>query len=101
MSIITLESLLTSPTNTIKIPKIIHQTWKDATVPKKYQRPYDNCRVLHPTYEFKLWTDESSREFIKNNYNWFLKTFDGYSYPIERVDAVRYFILMHEGYGTY
>lgn len=47
-----------------------------------------------------LWTDASSREFIANNYVWFLETFDGYTYPIQRADAIRYFVLHHYG-GVY
>ena len=44
-----------------------------------------------------LWTDASSREFIANEYPWFLDTFDGYTYPIQRADAIRYFVLHHYG----
>ena len=47
-----------------------------------------------------LWTDASSREFIANEYPWFLDTFDGYTYPIQRADAIRYFVLYHYG-GIY
>ena len=47
-----------------------------------------------------LWTDASSREFIAQNYRWFLDTFDSYPYPIQRADAIRYFVLHHYG-GIY
>lgn len=47
-----------------------------------------------------LWTDDSSREFIKTHYSWFLGTFDAYTYPIQRADAIRYFVLYHYG-GVY
>ena len=47
-----------------------------------------------------LWTDASSREFIAKHYSWFLDTFDNYSYPIQRADAIRYFVLYHFG-GIY
>ncbi len=47
-----------------------------------------------------LWTDASSREFIAQNYRWFLDTYDSYPYPIQRVDAIRYFVLHHYG-GVY
>jgi len=33
-------------------------------------------------------------------YPWFLETFDGYPYPIQRADAIRYFVLHHFG-GVY
>lgn len=47
-----------------------------------------------------LWTDAGSRDFIAKNYPWFLDTFDNYVYPIQRADAIRYFVLYHYG-GIY
>jgi len=47
-----------------------------------------------------LWTDAKSREFIATEYPWFIETFDNYPFPIQRADAIRYFILAHYG-GTY
>jgi len=47
-----------------------------------------------------LWTDAISREFIAEHYPWFLDTFDNYRYPIQRADAIRYFVLYHYG-GVY
>lgn len=47
-----------------------------------------------------LWTDASAREFIAQHYSWFLDTFDGYTYPIQRADVIRYFVLYHYG-GVY
>lgn len=41
-----------------------------------------------------------SRDFIATEYPWFLSTYDSYSFPIQRVDTVRYFILRHYG-GIY
>lgn len=50
--------------------------------------------------EYKLWSDNSSREFIADHYPWFLPTFDSYPYPIQRADVIRYFVLHHYG-GVY
>lgn len=47
-----------------------------------------------------LWTDASSREFIAKHYPWFLDNFDAYPYPIQRADAIRYFVLHYYG-GVY
>lgn len=52
------------------------------------------------TLLIQLWTDASSREFIATEYPWFLEAFDGYKFPIQRADAIRYFVLAHFG-GTY
>lgn len=48
----------------------------------------------------QLWTNENAREFIGDEYPWFLDTFDRYQYPIQRADAIRYFVLAHYG-GIY
>ena len=47
-----------------------------------------------------LWTDAKSRQLIADHYSWFLPTFDGYKYPIQRADAIRYFVLHRFG-GIY
>ncbi|EST07473.1 Glycosyltransferase, DXD sugar-binding motif [Kalmanozyma brasiliensis GHG001] len=89
------------PSNpTEKIPRIIHQTWKDAHLPARWQAIRDECAAMHPDYEYMLWTDDDSRKFIAEHYDWFLPVFDGYPYPIQRADAIRYFVLHHYG-GIY
>ncbi|KAF2128344.1 glycosyltransferase family 32 protein [Dothidotthia symphoricarpi CBS 119687] len=82
------------------IPKIIHQTYINESIPDHWKGPQQTCIDLHPDYEYKLWTDKKSREFIATEYPWFLETFDGYPYPIQRADAIRYFVLHHFG-GIY
>ena len=83
-----------------KIPKIIHQTWKSRDLPDNFKKWSKIIKDLHPDWEYKLWTDEDNRNFIKNHYSWFLKTYDNYDVHIKRVDAVRYFYLYHYG-GVY
>ncbi|KAJ5763427.1 hypothetical protein N7533_002108 [Penicillium manginii] len=82
------------------IPKIIHQTYKDENIPEVWLAAQKSCIDLHPDYEYILWTDEKSRDFIAAKYPWFLKTFDSYAYPIQRADSIRYFILANYG-GIY
>ncbi|RAO72136.1 uncharacterized protein BHQ10_008148 [Talaromyces amestolkiae] len=82
------------------IPKIIHQTYINESIPDRWLEPQRSCIDLHPDYEYKLWTNEKSRDFIAEEYPWFLDTFDGYKYPIQRADAIRYFVLAHYG-GIY
>ncbi|CAD6646231.1 XXYS1_4_G0021250.mRNA.1.CDS.1 [Saccharomyces cerevisiae] len=82
------------------IPKIIHQTYKTEDIPEHWKEGRQNCLDLHPDYKYILWTDEMAYEFIKEEYPWFLDTFENYKYPIERADAIRYFILSHYG-GVY
>ncbi|CAF9915541.1 MAG: hypothetical protein ALECFALPRED_010240 [Alectoria fallacina] len=82
------------------IPKIIHQTYVNDTVPERWREAQKSCVDLHEEYEYKLWTDAKSRELIATEYPWFLSTFDNYSQPIQRADAIRYFVLSHYG-GIY
>ncbi|GAA6006688.1 hypothetical protein JCM10207_005021 [Rhodosporidiobolus poonsookiae] len=83
-----------------RIPKIIHATWKTDTLPQRWEDVRQGCIDMHPDYEFMLWSDASSRAFIAEHYSWFLSTFDGYTYPIQRADTIRYFLLHHFG-GVY
>ncbi|KAI0750745.1 nucleotide-diphospho-sugar transferase [Daedaleopsis nitida] len=83
-----------------RVPRIIHQTWKSETLPAKWANVSQGCREMMPDYEYMLWTDASAREFIAQHYEWFLDTYDGYTYPIQRADAIRYFVLHHYG-GVY
>lgn len=48
----------------------------------------------------QLWTDELARDFISTEYPWFVENWDGYAFPIQRADAIRYFVLHHYG-GIY
>ena len=89
------------------IPKIIHQIYWDfygnnKEIPgewKKYHLTWKE-KFPEPEYTHILWDYDKSRNLIKENYNWFLETFDKYPKHIQRVDSVRYFIMYHHG-GIY
>ncbi|CED85464.1 Glycosyltransferase, DXD sugar-binding motif [Phaffia rhodozyma] len=83
-----------------RIPRIIHQTWMNDELPLKWRDVYKECRRGLPNYTYHLWTDSASRAFIVAHYPSFLATFDSYQYPIQRADAIRYFVLYHFG-GIY
>lgn len=83
-----------------RIPNIIHQTWKNSTVPPHWQASQDGWKKYHPDWEYKLWTDEDNRAFVSEKFPWFLKTFDDFPYGIQRADAIRYCILYEYG-GLY
>ncbi|KAJ9157275.1 Glycosyltransferase, DXD sugar-binding motif protein [Pleurostoma richardsiae] len=85
------------------IPQIIHQTYINESIPAQWQLARHSCLELHTPedgWEYKLWTDKLSREFVAAEYPWFLAAFDGYRYPIQRADAIRYLVLAHYG-GIY
>ncbi len=82
------------------VPKIIHQTYKNSSIPARWREAADSCTALHPDYQYMFWTDASARDFLVKEYPWFLPTYDSYPYTIQRADAVRYFVLHHYG-GIY
>ncbi|MCJ1286152.1 hypothetical protein MMC26_005497 [Xylographa opegraphella] len=87
------------------IPKIIHQVFHDwkfhnQTMPSDWDEVRQTCIDSNKGWEYRLWTEQSSRELIETHYPWFLSTYDGYKFPVQRVDAVRYFILLKYG-GIY
>ncbi len=84
----------------MKIPKIIHQTWKTENIPHKFSRFVQTWKKHHPDWEYKLWTDKDNRALIKAHYPSFLKLYDGYTSNIKKADAIRYFIL-HKYGGLY
>lgn len=82
------------------IPKTIHQTWRDRSIPA-YLRPFQaSWRIHHADWEYRLWTDLDNRALIAEHYPWFLACYDAYECEIQRVDAARYFILHRYG-GLY
>lgn len=82
------------------IPKIIHQTYLNTSVPERWRLAQESCTKLHPDYEYKFWTDEDGINFIEKEYPWFLETFKNYAHNIQRADAIRYFVLSFYG-GVY
>lgn len=82
------------------IPKLIHQTYINDSIPTHWQSAQKSCTDLHSDYEYILWTDAKSLEFIEKEYPWFADTFKGYQHPIQRADSIRYFVLAHYG-GIY
>lgn len=61
-----------------KIPRIIHATWKNETLPERWETVREGCQAMLPDFEFKLWTDAGGREFIATMYPDFLDTWDSY-----------------------
>ena len=85
-----------------EFPKIIHQIYNfwDHKTPSNIKERINNWKLLHPDYKYILWNKKKSRDFIKKNFNWFLPVWDKYRYTIQKVDAIRYFILYEYG-GIY
>ena len=86
----------------IRIDKVIHQTYKSLEeVPLSWQEsPRQWKSIMGPRWEYMFWSDHDSRELIRTDFPWFLNTFDAYKHPIQRADAIRYFVVYKYG-GVY
>jgi hypothetical protein len=82
------------------IPKLLHQTWRDADIPARW-RPLQATWVQHhPTWTWRLWTDAELRALVAADVPWLLPLYDAYPDPIQRVDVARVVILRRFG-GLY
>lgn len=85
------------------IPKTIHHifhNWHNVSMPKHWEETRQTCIDRNTDWQFMLWTEETSREFLSIHYPWFVETYDGYPHPVQRVDVVKYFAMLHYG-GIY
>ncbi|CAL5227917.1 g10962 [Coccomyxa viridis] len=79
------------------IPAVVHQTWKTTEVPEQWQAARQSCIDMHPSFHFRLWTDEDARALIARDLPELLPTFDSYPFNIQRADAIRYVLLYKFG----
>ncbi|HEX4766820.1 MAG TPA: glycosyltransferase [Lichenihabitans sp.] len=82
------------------VPKLIHQTWRDAEIPERFKAFSVSWLRHHPGWDHRLWTDADLRALVAEREPDFLPVFDGYTRPICRADAGRYILLKHLG-GLY
>lgn len=84
----------------IRIPRIIHQTWRDENLPPIFKRFSQTWKEMLPDWEYKLWTDNMNEEFVQEYYPSFYEKFRAYPKAIQRADAIRYLLLNTYG-GLY
>lgn len=88
--------------------KIIHQIWFDFNIdnPNLYSstkikdinlKRQSKCKELNKDWKYMLWNNKYGDWLIENLYPWFSFTYNSYPYPIQKVDAIRYFILFTYG----
>ena len=85
---------------TVKIPKIIMQTWKNHDIPDKWKISPKSIKKYMPDWKYVLMTDEDNRAFVKKYFPDFLPYYDGFIHNIMRADAIRYMYLYKFG-GIY
>ena len=52
----------------VKIPRLIHQTWKDTNVPTAVTSWVRSWLQVNPGYEYYFWTDETARALISERH---------------------------------
>ena len=89
------------------VPKIIHKIWFDFSndgsgkeIPQKYLDLEQKCSALNQEWKIIHWTEEMANNFMRENFPFFYQKFINYKYPIQKVDAIRYFLLYYYG-GVY
>ncbi|KAJ5556364.1 mannosyl phosphorylinositol ceramide synthase SUR1 [Penicillium frequentans] len=95
--------IFTTPANTTRgIPRIIHRMWRDlnTNTPAESINASKSCQEQNPSYIEYVWTDETAHQFIESHFTWFLSTYMDLPLPLQRIDALRYFLLWHFG-GIY
>ena len=92
--------LTVTPPPRAAFPRVIHQSWKTESLPPDFRNWSQSWRRLHPSYEFRLWTDRDNHQLIADHYPWFLPVYEELDHKIKRADVVRFFYLYHFG-GVY
>jgi mannosyltransferase OCH1-like enzyme len=82
------------------IPRILHQTWKTADVPARWRPWRESWERHHAGWSRMFWTDEDNRALVATHYPWALAAYDAFPDHINRVDAIRFFLLHRYG-GVY
>lgn len=83
-----------------RIPAIIHQTWKDHSIPEKWVMSPKMWKKHHPGWMHVIWTDKDIFDYIALRHSKFTDIFQNFNYGIQKADAIRYFIL-HDFGGLY
>jgi mannosyltransferase OCH1-like enzyme len=84
-----------------KISKYIHQTYISIeTLPNIWKNTPDSWKKQHPDWTYMFWSDVDCLKLVKEKFPWFLQTYKGFEYNIQRADAIRPMILYEYG-GIY
>ncbi|KAL6721062.1 hypothetical protein ACLMJK_000162 [Lecanora helva] len=88
------------PRDLTSIPKLLHQSWINETIPTKFEEWSESCREVNSDWEWVLWTDEDNLKLVEKYAPWFNLTYEFLRSEIYRADAARN-IYMHIFGGVY
>jgi hypothetical protein len=84
----------------MRVPRIIHQTWKTSEIPERVKKYQESVLRHHPNWSYILWTDKDIERYIRERHAWLYDFFYAMTTPICRIDLVRYLWLYDFG-GVY
>lgn len=80
------------------VPPVLHQISLGSGGPKpEWLAARKNCLKHHVGWDAHSWTDDNAGAFVAEKFPQLKEMWEGYRYPIQKVDALRYMVL-HE-YG--
>ncbi len=82
------------------IPKIIHQLWKDESIPPVWADNVESVKRYHPGWEYRLWTDGMMDDYVREKHPDLYPVYSAFTRHIMRVDVFRY-VLMYDFGGLY
>jgi mannosyltransferase OCH1-like enzyme len=82
------------------IPRVLHQTWKDAVIPTAFSNHMESWKRFHTGWDFKFWSDADLAGFVDSRYPEYSDLFRAYPHPVMRADLGRYLVLREFG-GVY
>lgn len=83
-----------------RIPRIVHQLWKDRSIPARWEAAQRSVLKYHKGWEYRLWTDALMDAHVREHHPDLYAVFAGMNRHIMRVDVFRY-VLMHDFGGLY
>ena len=80
--------------------QIIHQSWKDYSIPLKFKKWHESWKKYCPNAIMILWSDNDNFELIDRYYPQFLNVYMSLPLVIQKCDMVR-LLYLHRYGGTY
>lgn len=87
-------------TMTFEVPRIIHQTWRTRELPPVIDRCVESVRYLHPTWDYRFYSDDDWHELLSGNPFFDAREFWQIPTGVQKSDVARMLALYRYG-GAY
>jgi mannosyltransferase OCH1-like enzyme len=79
------------------IPPILHQISLGRGPKAEWLEARNSCLQHHVGWETHFWTDENAHALVAEKFPHLKEMWEGYRFPIQKVDALRYMVLYEYG----